>query len=292
LSGGAGGEFDLEIAGSCETVVLPMSQSVRHSSIEQRIEAAKAAVMAETALMHREFGRAKSEIKHDGTKVTAVDLEISRRIGAAIGAPFPGDQFFSEELGPIENPVPVVSRFSWVLDPIDGTNNYINGIIYCAISLALLERGRPVYGVIYDMARRVLIHGGPGHGVWDGDRQAHVRPEPPNGHSLIGFHSPVEKSYVMEGKRVIENFKIRGLGSSTLHLAYAAIGLLDGVVEHNNKVWDIAAAAALIEEAGGELRYLTPSPFPMREFSTKSERIQYVAGNPEMCSRLLEIVGR
>jgi myo-inositol-1(or 4)-monophosphatase len=269
-----------------------MKKPGKVSAIEQRIDAAKKAVLAETALMHREFGRARSEIKHDGTKVTPIDLAISQHIQDAITAEFPADQFFSEELAPTDAAVPVVSRFCWVLDPIDGTNNYINGIIYCAISLALLERGVPVYGVIYDMARRVLIHGGPGRGVWDGEKPAHARPEPPHSYSLIGFHSPVEKIYAAEGKRLIENFKIRGLGSSTLHLAYAAIGLLDGVVEHNNKVWDIAAAAALIGEAGGELHHLNPSPFPLREFSLKSERVQYVAGNKAMCARLHEILGR
>jgi myo-inositol-1(or 4)-monophosphatase len=269
-----------------------MTAHSKFSAIEQRIDAAKKAVLAETALMHREFGRARGEIKHDGTQVTKIDLAISQHIQNAIMGEFPGDQFFSEELTPTESPVPVVARFSWVLDPIDGTNNYISGNIHCAISLALLERGLPVYGVIYDMARRVLIHGGPGHGVWDGDQPARVRTEPPHSHSLIGFHSPVEKVYAAEGKRLIENFKIRGLGSSTLHLAYASIGLLDGVVEHNNKVWDIAAAAALIGEAGGELQYLNQSPFPLREFSLKANRVQYVAGNQAMCARLHEILER
>lgn len=262
------------------------------SEVEKRIEAAKQAVMAEAPLLHAEFGRAKGEIKHDGTKVTAIDLAISEHIQRAITEQFPQDQFFSEELAPTEAPVPVVARFSWVLDPIDGTNNYANGIIYCAISLALLERGVPVYGVIYDMARRVLIHGGPGRGVWDGDKPVKARPEAPHSHTLIGFHSPVEKGYAAEGKRVIEHFKIRGLGSSTLHLAYASIGLIDGVVEHNNKVWDIAAAAALIEEAGGQLDYLTPSPFPLKDFFIKSGRVQYVAGNPTLVARLHEVLGR
>ena len=110
------------------------------SEVEKRIEAAKQAVMAEAPLLHAEFGRAKGEIKHDGTKVTAIDLAISEHIQRAITEQFPQDQFFSEELAPTEAPVPVVARFSWVLDPIDGTNNYANGIIYCAISLALLER--------------------------------------------------------------------------------------------------------------------------------------------------------
>jgi myo-inositol-1(or 4)-monophosphatase len=262
------------------------------SPLELRIAAGRQAVMAETDLLHREFGRVSSEFKHDGTKVTAIDLAISEHIMAGISAQFPEDQFFSEELAPTPAPVPVTSRFCWVLDPIDGTNNYANGIIYCAISLALLEHGQPVYGIIYDMARRVLIHGGPGRGVWDGNRAAGARPEPPHSHTLIGFHSPVDKSFAAEGKRLIEEFKIRGLGSSTLHLAYASIGLLDGVVEHNNKVWDIAAAAALIGEAGAELHYLTPSPFPLRDFSSKSARVQYVAGNKALVARLHEVLGR
>jgi myo-inositol-1(or 4)-monophosphatase len=262
------------------------------SAITQRIAAAQEAVRAETGLMHREFGRAKPVIKHDGTKVTPIDIAISGHIQAALLARFPEDQFFSEELAPGGGPVPVTSRFCWMLDPIDGTNNYAGGIIYCAISLALLEHGEPVYGVIYDMARRVIIHGGPGRGVWDGERRVQPHTAPPNHHSLIGFHSPVDKSHAGEGKRLIEHFKIRGLGSSTLHLAYAAIGLLEGVVDHNNKVWDIAAACALLGEAGVEIHYLENPPFPLREFTLNAPRVQYVAGNPVMVARLREIIGR
>ena len=102
----------------------------------------------------------------------------------------------------------------------------------------------------------------------------------------------MEKVYAAEGKRLIENFKIRGLGSSALHLAYAAIGLLDGVVDHNNKVWDIAAAAALLQEAGIEIHYLENPPFPLTEFTLKAKRIQYAAGNSAMKTRLIEVLGR
>ncbi len=260
--------------------------------IEQRIEVAKRAVLAESELMHREFGRARTEIKHDGTKVTPVDIAISEHLMAAITQAFPSDQFFSEELAPTPAPVPVTSRFCWVCDPIDGTNNYANGISHCAISLALLEHGEPVYGVIYDLGRRTLIHGGPGFGVWDGDKAAHARPEHPSNYSLIGFHSPVDKAYAAEGKRVIENFKIRGLGSSTLHLAYTAVGLLDGVVEHNNKIWDIAAACALIEESGAVIHYFNASPFPMKEFTLGAPRVQYVTGSPAMVANLRDVLGR
>lgn len=263
-----------------------------NQAIDQRIEAAKKAVMAETALMHHEFGKAKPEIKYDGTKVTPIDIAISQHLQDAISTQFPEDQFFSEELTPTDLAVPVKSRFCWVLDPIDGTNNYAGGIIYCAISLALLENGQPIYGVIYDMARRVLIHGGTGRGVWDGDREVKPRVVAPDHHSLIGFHSPVDKSFADEGKRLIENFKIRGLGSSTLHLAYVAIGLLDGVVDHNNKVWDIAAACALLNEAGVEIHYFENAPFPLREFTLHAPRVQYAAGNAATVKRLRTILGR
>lgn len=262
------------------------------ANIDSRIAAAKQAVMAETGRLHAEFGRTKAHIKHDGTRVTPVDIAISESIQRAMLAQFPEDQFFSEELALTEAPIPVTSRYCWILDPIDGTNNYANGIIYVSICLALLEDGVPIYGVIYDMARRVLMHGGPGRGLWDDERPARVSQEPPNGHSLVGFHSPVDKSYAEEGKRLIETFKIRGLGSSALHLAYAAVGHLDGVVEHNNKIWDIAAAAAMIEEGGGTIDYLTTRPFPMKEFWLKSGRVQYLAGNAAMVAKLHEILRR
>ncbi len=258
------------------------------AEITTRIAAAKQAVMAETALLLREFGRAESKLKSDGTRVTAVDIAISQNIQRSLHAQFPGDQFFSEELTESPAPIPVTSRFCWMLDPVDGTNNYTNGIPYVAISLALLEQGTPVYGVIYDLARRVLIHGGPGRGVWDGDHAAHARREPPHGNTLIGFHSPVEKSHVEQGRRLIARFKIRGLGSSALHLAYTAIGLLDGVVEHNNKVWDIAAAVALLPESGAEIHYMNQSPFPLREFTVSAPRIEYIAGNTAVCHALLK----
>jgi myo-inositol-1(or 4)-monophosphatase len=261
-------------------------------AVNSRIAAAKEAVLAESGLMHLEFGRARRQIKHDGTNVTPVDIAISQHLRDAIARQFPEDQFFDEEMAPVVTAVPVTSHFSWVCDPIDGTNNYATGISHCAISLALLENGVPVYGVIYDLARHTLIHGGSGRGVWDGEKPAKVRTDGPNGQSLIGFHSPIDKSHAQEGKRLIENFKIRGLGSSTLHLAYTAIGLLDGVVDHNSKVWDIAAAVALVEEGGGRIQYLTHSPFPMKEFALTSERVQYVAGNAAVVAKLRAVLGR
>ncbi len=256
-----------------------------------RIAAAKAAVMAQTELLHREFGRAKSNWKSDGTRVTPVDVAISENIVATLKAPFAADDFFSEELTHGDGLLPATARFAWVLDPIDGTNNYATGIAHCAISVGLLEDGKPVYGVVYDLSRRTLIHGGPGYGVFDGERAAATKTGEPNVQSLLGFHSPYDRKYAPHAQSMVENFKIRGLGSSTLHLAYVAIGLLDGTLDHNVKVWDIAAAVALCLAGGGEVEFLGKNPFPLRQFDLNMDRIQYVAGNKAVCRRIRELIG-
>jgi myo-inositol-1(or 4)-monophosphatase len=260
------------------------------SEITQRIEAAKTAVLAETALLHREFGLAESRWKSDGTRVTAVDIAISENISRALLGKFPGDQVFSEELPDGGKPIPVTSRFGWVMDPIDGTNNFALGIPYCAISLALIEHGEPIYGVIYDLGRRVLMYGGPGFGVHDGDVERNVSGENPNPESLIGFHSPTDKKMVPAADAILMHFKIRGLGSATLHLAYVAVGMFGGAVDFNVKIWDLAAAIPLLRAGGGQIIFMNGEQLPMKAFDLKMSRIMYVAGAPDMALRLAALV--
>lgn len=255
-----------------------------------RIDAAKRAVLAQVELLEREFGRAESKWKYDGSRVTAIDVAISEGIFKELEAAFPKDQFLSEELAETGAPLPIKSQFSWVLDPIDGTNNFALGLVHCAIALALCEHGQPVYGVIYDLSRRTLMHGGPGFGVFDGERKARVSMAAITRETLIGFHSPFDKTLTPRVAGVISNFKIRALGSATLHLAYVAAGFLDGCVDFNVKIWDLAAAIPLVKAAGGEVHFLNGEQLPMREFDLRMKRIIFVAGSPQMCLRLRELV--
>jgi myo-inositol-1(or 4)-monophosphatase len=256
------------------------------NDLTSRIAAAKKAVLGQTEYLHREFGRVESKWKSDGTRVTAADIAISEAIFGELAAAFPADQYFSEELAHVTAPIPVTARFAWVLDPIDGTNNFALGIPYCAISLALVEHGEPVYGVVYDLSRRVLMHGGPGFGMHDGERTTHVTGGVPHPESLVGFHSPSDKTRLQLASGILSHFKIRGLGSATLHLAYVAAGILDGCVDYNVKIWDLAAAIPLCRAAGGEVHFLNGPQLPMRQFDLKMGRIVYVAGSPAMCEVL------
>ncbi len=260
------------------------------SQLTVRVDAARRAVLAQTELLHREFGRAESKWKYDGTRVTAVDVAISEGIFRELAAQFPADQFFSEELAETDAPLAVTARYSWVLDPIDGTNNFALGMVHCAIALALCEKGEPIYGVVYDLSRRTLIHGGPGFGIHDGERTSRVSTAAPSRETLIGFHSPFDKVLVPMASGIISNFKIRGLGSATLHLAYVATGLLDGCVDYNVKIWDLAAAIPLVRAGGGEVHFLNGEQLPMKVFDLRMKKIIYVAGSPAMCARLRELV--
>ncbi len=257
----------------------------------KRIEAAKRAVLAQTELLHREFGRAESRGKSDGTRVTAVDVAISENIFRELAAQFSGDQFFSEELAETDAPIPVTAEFSWVLDPIDGTNNFALGIPHCAISLGLCVRGEPVYGVVYDLSRRVLMHGGPGFGMHDGERAVTVLNVTPHAESIVGFHRPGDPARMPTANAILGQFKIRGLGSATLHLAYVAAGLFDGCVDFNVKIWDLAAAIPLVRAAGGEVTFINGEQLPMKSFNLKMGKIVYVAGGPIVAARLRELVG-
>lgn len=255
-----------------------------------RIDAGQRAVLAQVDLLHREFGRAESKWKADGTRVTAVDVAISEGIFRDLSAQFSSDQFFSEELADTDAPIPVTARFSWVLDPIDGTNNFALGIAHCAIALALCENGEPIYGFVYDLGRKTLMRGGPGFGVFDGAKAARVSTALLTKEALVGFHSPFDKTLMPLASGVISNFKIRGLGSATLHLAYVAAGILDGCVDYNVKIWDLAAAIPLVRAAGGEVHFINGEQLPMRAFDLKMKKIIYLAGSPAMCERLMTLM--
>lgn len=258
------------------------------AQLNLRVAAARGAVLAQVDLLHREFGRAESRWKADGTRVTAIDVAISEGIFRDLSRDFPADQFLSEELPDPAGPVAVTRAFAWILDPIDGTNNFALGIPQCAISLALLWDGEPVYGVVYDLSRRRLLHGGPGLGVFDGETPARVSARPVSRETLVGFHSPGDKALLPAAAAVLGDYKIRGLGSATLHLAYVAAGLLDGCVDFNVKIWDLAAAIPLVRAAGGEVHFLNGEQLPVRRFDLGMARIVYLAGSPELCRQLRE----
>ncbi len=255
-----------------------------------RINAGRAALNEQVAFFHRQFGQVPSEWKEDDTRVTFADYAISERIFAALRSSFPDDAFCSEESNPSDEAVPLKNGYGWILDPIDGTNNYALGIPFCAISLALLKRGMPVYGMIYDMSRRTLIEGGPDFGLLDGSQKAGVTQTPLHRQSILGLNFPLTPAVYTALQPALCQYRVRSSGSAALNAAYTAIGKLDGSLDFRVKVWDIAAAYALILAGGGEFHFLAQPLFPISTFHPRMVSSPYLAGNSQVCEALRSLL--
>lgn len=255
--------------------------------LSKRIDAARDAVLSVVPFFEEKFSRVESQWKRDGTRVTEADLEISRRIQNLITNAFPNDGFCSEEELPPPGSPPreLRSRFTWVLDPVDGTNNFARGIPLCAISLALLENGFPVYGALYDHAQKTLIEGGKTVPLTRGGVVIKTENPDYDANSIISFHFPLKPSEARELEPFTTVNAVRCQGSAALNLAYNACGAIDGSVDYNTKIWDIAAAAALMFAAGREIIFRGTPAFPLREISSEMPRLRWVAGTPSFLAR-------
>ena len=123
-----------------------MQNAFRH-----RINAARVAISDQVDFFISQFGDVASEWKADDSRVTFADFAISEKTIAALRASFPEDDYCSEESGNPGEVQELKARYAWVIDPIDGTDNYALAMPMCAISLALLRDGEPVYGFLYDL---------------------------------------------------------------------------------------------------------------------------------------------
>ncbi|MBC2604106.1 inositol monophosphatase family protein [Puniceicoccus vermicola] len=255
----------------------------------RRIEKGTEWVRREIPFFRDSFASVDSEWKVDRSRVTEADHGISDRILAGIEESFPDDDGCSEESGQ-DGKRELKARFSWVLDPVDGTNNFAIGLPNCAISLALLENGFPVYGWVYDYAGNRLIHGGAGRGLFEEDRPLKPRPPEAGGHTPIGLQFPIPEAEVERLTPLMNRERVRSLGSGTMEGVYVALGFLEGAIDYRVKVWDIAAFMAFFPETQTVCRFLGESPFPLRSFDPEMEATPYMAGTEEFFRRMESII--
>lgn len=259
---------------------------------EARIQHGKAVVAEQIEYFVSQFGDVASEWKYDGSRVTEADIHLSHVFADALLEAFPEDQFFSEELDHGEKPISVRKGYSWLLDPIDGTNNFARRIATCSISLALMKDGDPIYGYVYDYASKQLIHGGAEYGLWLGEKKVERMENEISGHSLVSTQTLADEEAANDDNALRYAFKLRCFGSSAIHMAHAALGWTDGVIAHRVKAWDIAGGMPLLKAVGGSTRFFDTKVFPMTEFSSKAEGFAHIAGTVEMCEAIEKTIGR
>ena len=184
--------------------------------------------------------------------VTKVDQEAEAIIIADIRKAYPQHAILAEESGAAGE-----SEYRWIIDPLDGTTNYLHGFPQFCVSIALEHRGRLDQGVVFDPLRQELFTASRGAGARLDDRRIRVSRQTSLEGSLLGTGFPFRGDYdldtYLETVRALvpKSAGIRRAGAAALDLAYVAAGRLDGFWEFGLEPWDMAAGVLLIREAGG-----------------------------------------
>jgi myo-inositol-1(or 4)-monophosphatase len=204
--------------------------------------------------------------EHKGAQdfVSHADRTVEKLIASELAALFPDDAFLGEESA---------SSFQgqmnqiWVVDPIDGTHNFLRGTRYYCVSIAYLETGVREVGVVYDPEHGELFHARRGHGAWCESAGNQTRLQASNCRRLdeaficVGHNDRVPDDRVIALRKAMMEAGIatRNMGAGALQLAHVAAGRYDGFVELSLNAWDACAGLLLVEEAGG---YAGPFPGP------------------------------
>jgi len=222
--------------------------------------------------------------KSNADYVSEVDRAAERTIIQTIHEAYPNHAILAEESGAQGE-----SEYLWIIDPLDGTTNFLHGFPQYAVSIALQHNGVLTQAVIYDPTKNDLFTASRGRGAFLNDRRIRVSKQTELADSLIGTGFPYTKFTHMDAYMGIlrdmmqKSAGLRRPGSAALDLAYTAAGRYDGFFETGLKPWDIAAGCLLITEAGGLV-----SDLEGNDSFLKSGHL--CAGNPKIFAQMLQVI--
>jgi myo-inositol-1(or 4)-monophosphatase len=249
------------------------------AGIESRRELAEAAVIAAGQVLTGFFRTPlESRTKRGGSMVTAADHAAEEVLTARIAAAFPEDSILAEEGGFTAGD----PGWCWTLDGLDGTQNFLAGVPFFAVAVAVLAERRPVVGVIHDPMRGETYAAEQGRGAWRNGVPIRVRGEPLGPSSLIAVRHRFLRREADRLYDVLPTRKFRSLGSMSMELALVSAGAIDGVVANRPHLWDIAPGVVLVEEAGGVVSGFDGGPiFPLAATpgDDPDRRYRIAAGN-------------
>jgi len=223
--------------------------------------------------------------RHD--YVSEVDKRAEKMIIDTIRKYYPDHRIQAEESGHHKTD----SDFEWIIDPLDGTTNFLHQFPVFSVSIAITEKGRLSHGVIYDPLRDECFSASRGDGARMNNYRIRVSEQKTLQNALMATGIPFQQfdyvdAYLASLKQFMLNTAgIRRAGSAALDLAYVACGRVDGYWELNLKPWDIAAGALIVQEAGGLV-----TDFKGGNDFLKSGNI--IAGNSKMLKAMAKIIGQ
>lgn len=218
--------------------------------------------------------------------VTEIDRQAEAEIIKILKTAYPDHAILAEESGAHEG-----NDYTWIIDPLDGTTNFLHGFPHYAVSIALKHKNNLIVAVVFDPQRDELFTASRGDGAALNGKRIRVTQQSNLAGSLIGTGFPFKSqqqqyldAYLKMFKSVCINTSgIRRTGSAAIDLAYLAMGRLDGFWEVDLKPWDIAAGLLIVKEAGGVVTDL--------EFNDQYlESGNVIAGNPKMHQALYHLI--
>ena len=187
--------------------------------------------------------------------VTEADHASEKAIIEVIKKDFPGHFILSEEVGEIK----MDSEYKWIVDPIDGTVNFANGIPICCVSIGLEYNGKMILGAVYNPLQNEFYFAQKGYGatlnnkkIFVSDKREVVKSCLATGFPYTYLDSPNGPLQVFE-RFIRKGIAVRRLGSAAIDLCWVAAGRFDGFYEHKLQSWDSAAGFLIVEEAGGKI---------------------------------------
>ena len=220
------------------------------------LDAAKGAALGAAEVL--ESWRQKFQVKEKGRfdLVTDADLESQRAIQAYLSTRFPDHAFLGEEEGAGKTRPAPDAPPTWIVDPIDGTTNYVHDCPFYCISIGLQIAREQVVGVVYEPSRKEMFAAAKGHGAWLNERRMQTSKAPVLGKALLATGFPPD---LRGNERTLDWWRyfsfqaqsLRRTGSTALNMAYVAAGRFDDYYAFDNHVWDVAGGTVLVREAGG-----------------------------------------
>lgn len=214
----------------------------------------------------RDFGEVEQlqvSVKGPGNFVSAADHKSEETLFRELSKARPGYAFLMEERGQVEGPD---KSHRWIVDPLDGTTNFLHGIPLFCISIGLEREGEVVAGVIYNPILDELYAGERGQGAFLNNRRLRVAARKTMSDAVVSIGIPHrgrgdQGLFLAETKGLMPQVSgLRRTGSAAIDLAWVASGRFDGYYEHGLQPWDIAAGMLLVREAGGIVSDLAGSP--------------------------------
>ncbi len=240
------------------------------------------------AFIRQEFGNVTSgqvQTKSLNSLVSYVDINAEKMIVEALSKLIPEAGFITEE----DTAEPTTQKLNWVIDPLDGTTNFLKGVPVFSVSIALVHENDVLLGVVYDIMQDWCFSASKGQGAFLNGHQIHISEQTDFSKAIIATGFPYHRLshdsplFILLRSFIERSSGLRRLGSAAIDLAYVACGKVEGYYETTLNAWDIAAGILLVKEAGGKI-----TDFEDQE--TMLQKGDVLAANPILHKEMLSII--